>query len=293
MNVHCSAVLLQAFGRALAEQEKSPATVRKYLRDVGQFLRFAGGERLNRTLVLRYKERIATRYAASSANSMLAALNAFFRFSGRVELCVRQLKVQRAAYVPEEQALQQDEYQRLVQAARDTGNERLAMILQTICATGIRVSELQHITVEAARRGEATVRCKGKTRTILLVKELRRGLLSYAGGAGISRGPIFVTRRGKPVARTAVWREMKALCARACVTPEKVFPHNLRHLFARVFYAAAKDIAKLADVLGHSSVNTTRIYLTTTCDEHRRCMERLPLVFPPKRKKPGRPGRRT
>lgn len=284
MKEKSAALLLRAFEKAMVETEKSPATVRKYLRDVEQFLRYVGEEKIGRELVLRYKAELAKHYVATSINSILAALNAFFRFSGRRELCVGQCKVQHAAYVPEKRNLQWSEYQRLVYAARRKGDERLSLILQTICATGIRVSELKHITVEAVGKGEANVRCKGKIRTILLVKELRRGLADYARARGIASGPVFITRRGKPVARTAIWRDMKALCAQAGVSPGKVFPHNLRHLFARIFYNAAKDIAKLADVLGHSSINTTRIYLTTTCEEHRQCMERLPLLVPQEKK---------
>lgn len=278
-------IQLPAFEQWLANAEKSPATIRKYLCDVRRFASYAGSQPLTRTLVLRYKEALGARYAASSANTMLAALNAFFHFAGQLELCVRQFKVQRQAYVPAQRELSRAEYERLMQAAQCSGRPRLALILQTICATGIRVSELQHITVQAVERGEATVRCKGKTRTILLVHGLRRMLRAYARAHGIVRGPIFITKSRTPVSRTAIWRDMKALCQQAHVQPEKVFPHNLRHLFARTFYAAARDIAKLADVLGHASINTTRIYLATTCAEHRRNMERLSLL-PLQQKKP-------
>lgn len=272
--------LLPDFINALIEGEKSPATVEKYLRDVRRFAVYANGQAITRQLVLAYKAAIAEEYAVSSANSMLASLNAFFRFAGWPELCVRQFKVQRQVYLPEDKLLTRTEYERLVQAAGQMGNERLQMILQTICATGIRVSELIHITVEAARQGEAIVRCKGKVRTILLIRELCRILLRYAGQRGIVSGPIFVTRSGQPVSRTAIWREMKALCQRAGVAPGKVFPHNLRHLFARTFYGIGKDIVQLADVLGHASINTTRIYTATTFTEHRRRMEGMQLLVP-------------
>lgn len=284
MEINCIAEMLPAFRTALTDAEKSPATIEKYLRDVRRFAAFLRGRPLTRQLVLAYKAAIAEEYAVASANSMLASLNAFFRFAGRVELCVRQFKVQRQMYLPEDKLLTRKEYEQLVRTAGQMGNERLQMILQTICATGIRVSELIHITVEAARQGEAIVRCKGKVRTILLIRELCRMLLQYAGRRGIVSGPIFVTRSGQPVSRTAIWREMKALCQRAGVAPGKVFPHNLRHLFARTFYGIGKDIVQLADVLGHANINTTRIYTATTFSEHRRRMEGMQLLVPENKK---------
>lgn len=270
--------LLPSFKDSLTEAEKSPATIEKYLRDVRRFLCYAQGKPITRQLLLDYKAAIAGEYAVSSANSMLASLNVFFRFVGREEMCVRQFKVQRQAYLPEDKLLTRTEYERLVQTAQKLGNERLQLILQTICATGIRVSELTHITVEALRQGEAIVRCKGKVRTILLITELRTLLLQYARQRGIEAGPVFVTRSGQPVSRTVIWREMKALCQQSGVAPGKVFPHNLRHLFARTFYNAGKDIVQLADVLGHTSINTTRIYTATTFTEHRRRMEGMHLL---------------
>ena len=282
MNMNRITELLPAFRVSLLEGEKSPATIEKYLRDVRRFAAFVGERAVDRQLVLEYKAAIAGEYAVSSANSMLASLGAFFRFVGRPELCVRQFKVQRQPYLPEEKLLTRAEYVRLVSAAGHS--ERLQLILQTICATGIRVSELCHITVEAARQGEAVVRCKGKVRTILLVSGLQELLLRYAAKRNIAVGPIFLTRGGRPISRVAVWREMKALCARANVLPAKVFPHNLRHLFARTFYRMGKDIVQLADVLGHASINTTRIYTATTFSEHRRHMEGLDLLVPPTKK---------
>ena len=272
--------LLQPFHLHLLENEKSSATIEKYLRDLRSFLRFSADNALTKQTVLDYKNHLADHYAVSSANSMLASLNAFFRFAGRPELCIRQLKAQRKAYIPQEKELGKPEYERLVRAARLRRDERLCLMIQTICGTGIRVSELQHITVEAVRRGEATVRCKGKIRPVFLVQELRTALLHYARRCGITSGPVFITRTGRPVSRTAIWRQMKTLCQQAQVLPCKVFPHNLRHLFARIFYAAEKDIAKLADILGHTSINTTRIYVATTGAEHRRRMEQLGLILP-------------
>lgn len=195
------------------------------------------------------------------------------------DLKVKTLKLQQQVYCPEEKELTKAEYTRLCRAAMRKHNERLCLILQTICGTGIRVSELQFITVEAARCGEAVVSCKAKTRTVFLVKALRQKLLRYAAEQGIESGMIFVTRTGKPINRTNIWREMKSLCQEAGVNPEKVFPHNLRHLFARVFYGIEKDIAKLADILGHSSIDTTRIYIISTGTEHRRRMENMHLIL--------------
>lgn len=220
---------------------------------------------------------ITARYAVRSVNSMLASLNAFFTFTGHTELKVKALKLQREVFCPEEKELTKAEYMRLVNTA-EKRDKRLSLIIQTICGTGIRVSELQYITVESVKRGEAVVNCKGKTRTIFIVKELKRKLLKYVSERKIKTGCIFITKNGKPVSRSNVWREMKALCKEADVNSSKVFPHNLRHLFARVFYSLEKDIAKLADILGHSSINTTRIYIVSTGDEHRKRMERMRLV---------------
>ena len=210
---------------------------------------------------------------------MLASINSLFVFLGWHELKVKSIKLQQQIYCPEEKELTKAEYTRLCRAAEKKHNERLNLILQTICGTGIRVSELQYITVESVRQGEATVSCKAKTRSVFIVKELQKKLLRYAAEQGIKSGMIFVTRTGKPISRTNIWREMKALCEEAGVNPQKVFPHNLRHLFARVFYGIEKDIAKLADILGHSSINTTRIYIISTGTEHRRRMENMRLVI--------------
>lgn len=271
--------ILEAFQTYLLEAEKSAATIAKYMRDVRRFGGCTAQKALSRQSVLDYKAQLAQEYAITSANSMLASLNAFFRFAGWLDLCVRQFKVQRQAFISEEKELSRSEYERLVKAAHDGGNERLQLILQTICATGIRVSELAFITVEAVQQGEATVQCKGKLRPVFIVPKLRSQLLAYARNQKRTSGPMFVTRAGKPVSRTAIWRDMKALCRQANVAASKVFPHNLRHLFARTFYGMEKDIAKLADILGHSSINTTRIYIASTGAEHRRHMEHMGLVF--------------
>ena len=210
---------------------------------------------------------------------MLASINSLFAFLSWHELKVKSIKLQQQIYCPEEKELTKVEYTRLCRTAERKHNERLNLILQTICGTGIRVSELRFITVEAARQGEATVSCKAKTRSVFIVKELQKKLLRYAAEQNIKSGMIFITRTCKPVSRTNIWREMKALCEEANVNPQKVFPHNHRHLFARVFYGIEKDIAKLADILGHSSINTTRIYIISTGTEHRRRMENMRLII--------------
>lgn len=272
--------LLDRFKEHLISEEKSAATVEKYLRDVSAFLSFVSGEEITKEAVIAYKNKLkADGYAVRSVNSMLASVNALFSFLGWQELKVKSVRMQQQLFRPEEKELTRAEYDRLVRAARTKRNERLCLILQTICATGIRVSELRFITVEAAQRGEATVSCKNKTRTVFLVRELRKKLLWYCKQRQISSGQIFVTKTGKPVGRTNIWRDMKSLCEAAGVNPEKVFPHNLRHLFARVFYGIEKDIAKLADILGHSSINTMRIYIISTGTEHRKRMENMRLII--------------
>lgn len=268
------------FSAYLRSEEKSENTVEKYLRDVQAFAEYLGGAEITKGKVIAYKSRLlAENYAVRSINSMLASLNSLFSFLGWSDCKVKSIKLQRQIYCPEEKELTKAEYMRLVNAAKQKGNERLNLILQTICGTGIRVSELQYITVEAAKRGEAVVSLKGKTRSVFLVKELRKKLLRYAAEQNIQSGAIFITRTGKPMSRTNIWREMKGLCEQAEVNPQKVFPHNLRHLFARVFYGIEKDLAKLADILGHSSINTTRIYIISTGDENRRQMEHMRLLL--------------
>lgn len=270
---------IAAFRKQLILAERSAATVEKYVRDAAAFAAFADGGAITKMTVIAYKEKLQRTYAPRSVNSMPAGVNSLFVFLGWHDLKVRSLKLQQRVYCHKEKELTKTEYARLCRAAKQRHNERLHLILQTICGTGMRVSELRYVTVEAAKRGEATVRCKGKTRTVFLVKELKQKLLRYAAKQKIESGMIFVTRTGKPVGRTTVWREMKALCKAANVNPEKVFPHNLRHLFARVFYNMEKDIAKLADILGHSSINTTRIYIISTGTEHRRRMESMRLIL--------------
>ena len=267
------------FKNYLRSDEKSENTIEKYLRDVRAFYQYAEAKEISKSVVMEFKASLVTNYEITSANSMIAAVNAFLRFVGWVDCCIKQFKVQKKAFCSEEKELTKAEYIRLVNTAKQNGNERLNLILQTICGTGIRVSELQFITVEAVRKGEAVVSCKNKTRTVFIVRELQKKLLNYIKTKGITTGSIFITKSGKPMSRCNIWREMKALCEKAGVSPDKVFPHNLRHLFARTFYGIEKDIAKLADILGHSSINTTRIYIITTGAEHKRKMENMRLII--------------
>ena len=271
--------LTQDYENHLQSEEKSNHTVEKYMRDLRCFESFAGERSIDKTLTIEYKAFLEKAYAPASANSMIAALNSFLRFVGWEDCCVKQFKVQKKTYCSENDELTKAEYLALVKAAEDERNERLSLLIQTICGTGIRVSEVEYITVEAARRGEAVVSCKGKTRTVFIVSALRKKLLGYAKKHGIESGMIFVTKNGKAMNRSNIWREMKNLCKQAGISPNKVFPHNLRHLFARTFYGIEKDIAKLADILGHSSINTTRIYIVSTGAEHKRRMERMHLIL--------------
>lgn len=268
---------LQIFYNHLVLEEKSTATVEKYLRDVRAFLAFAGQRNVTKELVVSYKsELIEKGYAVRSVNSMLASLNSLFGFLGWSDCRVKTLRTQHQTYCAEEKELTKAEYMRLLQAAER--RPQLRMIMETICSTGIRVSELRFFTVEAVKHGEITVRCKSKIRTILLPGKLRNRLLAYAKKNSIPSGAIFITRNGKPLNRSNIWAQMKSLCGIANVKASKVFPHNLRKLFARTFYGLEKDIAKLADILGHSSIDTTRIYIMTTGTEHRRKLDRLGLV---------------
>ena len=271
--------MIEEYREWLQIEEKEIATIEKYIRDVRTFYRFAENRAVEKTLAIAYKQHLIREgYAISSINSMLVAMNGIFTHLGWVDCKVRTMKKQRQIYCPVNKELTRAEYLKLVATAEQEGNQRLMLILQTLCATGIRVSELQYITVEAVLQGEAVVSCKGKIRVVFIVSQLQEKLLEYAGQRGIVEGVIFVTRNGRPVDRINIWREMKNISCKAGIHPEKVTPHSLRHLFARAFYSTNKDIVKLADVLGHSSVNTTRIYVISTGDEHRQCMEELELV---------------
>jgi len=263
---------------SLKEAEKSNHTIEKYLRDIRIFLGFIGDRVLTKALAIEYKAYLGEHYAVSGANSMIAAMNSFLKFCGLEGCCVKQFRLQKKAYCSEEQELTKQEYIMLIRAAEKKKIQWLSLVIQTICSTGIRVSELPFITVEAAKKGAATVSCKGKIRTVFIVSQLRSKLLKYAKENGITTGVIFITRSGNPLNRSNIWKDMKMLCKEAGVSPKKVFPHNLRHLFARTFYQIEKDIAKLADILGHTSIDTTRIYIVTTGEEHKRRMENMRLI---------------
>lgn len=269
------------FREMLYEGEKSRATIEKYMRDLEKLETFLGGETLDKEQLIAYKNRLQEggRYKAASINSFLAAANYFCRAMGWNELRVRTIRTQKGAFREEDKYLTQKEYNRLVETAGKMGNHRLAMIIQTIGSTGIRVSELQYIDVACVHSGMTDIRCKGKIRRILLSKNLQKLLKRYIKEQKLFQGPVFCTASGKPIDRSNVWREMKSLCRQAGIEEQKVFPHNLRHLFAVCFYRIERDIVKLADVLGHSSIETTRIYMKSTGEEHRRILDGMGMIL--------------
>jgi len=262
----------------LIENERSKATIEKYIRDVIFFRKYLSNKPFDKKIILEYKSFLKKQYALSSANSMLAAMNSFFKFKGMLEFCVKLFVLQNRIYCSDNMELSKDEYISLIKTAEKNNNIRLSLIIQTICVTGIRISELKFITIESIYKGEAEVSCKGKTRIVFLINELRKRLLNYARDNNIISGPIFITKKGNFIDRSNVWTEMKKLCLEANVSECKVFPHNLRHLFARSFYEIDKDIVRLSDVLGHSNINTTRIYIVSSGKEHLRKMENMTLL---------------
>lgn len=262
----------------LINEEKCKATIEKYIRDITVFYEWLSDRELTKELALEYKVQLMENYAPTSVNSILASLNSFFEHNGWHEIKLKNLKIQRRIFCQSERELTKGEYEKLLKAAKDKKNERIYLVMQTICATGIRVSELSYITAEAVKCGQAQVKLKGKIRMIILNKDLCRVLKKYMQEQGITQGYVFVTRNGKPLDRHGIWKAMKDLCESAGVSKEKVFPHALRHLFAKTYYSLQKDIVRLADILGHSSINTTRLYTIENGDEHRRQMERLGLV---------------
>jgi len=270
--------LIEKFKQYLIEEEKATATLEKYVRDITAFFAWLAGSELDKITVLRYKEHLTTNYAPASVNSVLSSLNSFFEYNDWHGLKVKMLKIQKQIFAERSKELTKAEYERLLVAAKQKKNERLYYLMQTICSSGIRVSELSAITIEAVRNHKANINCKGKMRVVILPKDLCKMLTEYARGEKITSGPIFITKTGKPLDRSTIWKMMKALCESAGVDREKVFPHNLRHLFARTYYSIQKDIVRLADVLGHSSVNTTRIYTMETYDVHRRQIQKLGLL---------------
>ena len=270
--------LIRKYAAYLREQERAAATIEKYVHDLTALSGFLAGRPASKGALLEWKETLIENYAPASVNNKLAAVNGFLSFCGLNELRLRKLKIQKALFLSEDKELTKAEYVRLVRAAERAENERLSLVLQTICATGIRVSELRFITAEAVQTGRAEVSNKGKRRSVFLPDKLRRLLRAYLQKQKITAGAVFLSKNGRPLDRSNIWRDMKALCASAGVEPSKVFPHNLRHLFARTFYSMEKDLSRLADILGHSSVTTTRIYTAESGAIHARQIGRLGLV---------------
>lgn len=271
---------LETFKTWLIRKESSPATIEKYTRAVCRLMAYLSGRPLTKDLVCAFKDDLLeSGLASATVNTYIAAENAFFESMDLPDsFRIKSLKIQRKIFTERKKELTKAEYERLVEAARKRGDERLALLFETICATGIRVGEVKYITAGAAKKGRTSIRLKGKIRTILLPEKLCRKLKKYAAENHIASGEIFLSKTGKPLSRKQIWADMKSVCRAAGVEPEKVFPHNLRHLFAREFYKATKDVVKLADVLGHSNISTTRIYLISTEDEHRLALEALRLV---------------
>lgn len=273
-------IQLEKFKQFLIDEERAAATIEKYRRDVQAFFTWLPEKtEVSKEKVLEYKRKLAAQYKSTSANSMLVALNRFFGFCGRRDLQVRLLKVQRVSFRERSREMSVEEYKRLVRAAREKKDERLSLLIQTLCSTGIRVSEHRCITVEALRSGSICIDGKGKERAVFLPKKLQKQLKHYCKERKITTGPVFITRSGKPLNRCNIWAEMKALCKNAGIEPQKVFPHNLRHLFALTYYRLEKDIVRLADILGHANIETTRIYTSTTEEECLRSLSRMKLLL--------------
>lgn len=272
--------LMERYQRSLYEEEKSKLTIEKYMRDIRKFFNFLEtNRRVDKMRVIAYKDYLKEHYQASSVNSMLVALNRFLEFAGWMECRVRQLKIQKTLFCKKEKYLTQQEYERLVKTAMQEGDIQLSVLMQTICSTGIRVSELPYITVSSLKTGYAQISNKGKNRIIFLPRPLLKLLSLYSKRNQIKRGSIFVTRTGKPLSRSTIWKKMKQICCAARVDEQKVFPHNLRHLFAFTFYRLEKNLLRLAEVLGHSNIETTRIYTMSTGEEHRNLISKLGLVL--------------
>ncbi len=271
--------LIKKFKGHLIDEEKSPSTLDKYVRDIAVFMEWCKETELSKSVVLEYKKDIVEKYAPASVNSILSSLNSFFAYNEWYDLKVKALKIQRQIFSSKDKELTKAEYERLLVAAKQKKNQRLYYLMQTICATGIRVSELKAITVSAVKSGQATINCKGKMRIVILPKQLCKMLKDYIRENNIKSGSVFVSKNGKPLDRSNIWSDMKKLCEIAGVSKDKVFPHNLRHLFARTYYSLQKDVVRLADILGHSSVNTTRIYTMETGEIHRKQLQRLGLLI--------------
>lgn len=270
--------LINNFKIYLYEGERSDNTIEKYMRDIRFFREWLQDRNVDKSVVIEYKKEICNRYAVKSINSMLSSINAFFVFMGWYELKIKTLKIQRRIFADKSKELSKAEYERLLIAAKDKKNERLYYLMQTIASTGLRVSEIKYVTCEAVRQGQAVIDCKGKIRQIFLPKNLCKMLKGYIKSRNIRSGSVFITRSGKPLDRCAIWKMLKDLCESAGVSKDKVFPHNFRHLFARTFYSLQKDIVRLADILGHSSVETTRLYTMESGTEHIKQLQKLGLL---------------
>ncbi|MBE6696343.1 MAG: integrase [Ruminococcaceae bacterium] len=270
--------IVEKFRNYLLAEEKALATLEKYIRDVRAFSAWLGGKCVDKKEILNYKEELCEKYSVASVNSVISALNTFFAFCDWNEFIIKAIKMQRQIFASKEKELTKQEYERLLRTAESKGNERLYLLMQTICSSGIRVSELKYITVESLKKERAEINCKGKRRQVLLPTDLCKMLKAYAERQKIKSGPVFITKTGKPLDRSNIWSDMKKLCREAGVSEKKVFPHNLRHLFARTYYTIPKDIVRLADILGHSSINTTRIYTMENGDVHRRQIQKLGLL---------------
>lgn len=271
--------LIQKFKCYLINEEKSTSTIEKYIRDIRVFMEWCKGTELSKSVVLEYKQDIVEKYAPASVNSILSSLNNFFAYNEWYDLKLKALKIQRQIFASRDKELTKAEYERLLVAAKQKKNQRLYYLMQTICATGIRVSELKAITVSSIKCGQAAINCKGKMRIVFLPKQLCKMLKKYIKENNIKSGSVFVTKNGKPLDRSNIWSDMKKLCESAGVAKDKVFPHNLRHLFARTYYSIQKDVVRLADILGHSNVNTTRVYTMETGEIHKRQIQKLGLLI--------------
>ena len=270
--------LINNFKIYLYEEERSDNTIEKYMRDIRFFREWLQGRSIDKSLVIEYKKELCERYAAKSVNSMLSSINAFFTFMGWYDLKVKTLKIQRRIFADKSKELSKTEYERLLAAAKNKNNERLYYLMQTIASTGLRVSEIKYVTCEAVRQGQAVINCKGKIRQIFLPKKLCQMLKEYIKSRNIKSGAVFVSKNGRPLDRSNIWKMLKDLCKSAGVSKDKVFPHNFRHLFARTFYSLQKDIVRLADILGHSNIETTRIYTMESGAEHRKLLQKLGLL---------------
>lgn len=264
------------FKRHLIEEEKSENTIEKYIRDITFFMAWLRGRKVTKILVLEYKKALCEKYAPKSVNAAISSLNSFFGFMEWSDIRIKAIKMQKQIFANKDKEFTKVEYERLLTAAEN--NKKLYYLMQTICSTGIRVSELRYITTSAVKTGQATISCKGKMRVIILPKELCNILERYIKENNIKNGSVFVTKNGKPLDRSYIWKLLKSLCESAGVSKDKVFPHNFRHLFARTYYSLQKDIVRLSDILGHSSINTTRIYTIETGEVHRRQIQRLGLL---------------